>query len=145
MVVILLGLIAAIGVPSLLRAYRSGQDNQAQVALDTVVTAQSAFAGTYGTFTGLPSDLDLPAGWPTVTRGASDRDSVVSIALGDGGTLVVAAYSPHGDRCFAKQATFSTAGTDVEPISAPGSDACIAAAHVPAGEGVTAAVSQLPG
>lgn len=147
-VLVLLGILAGMVVGGFGAFSERSKDTTAQATIDRTLTAERAFANSFGSYTNHPNDLlDLDRDVDVVASPAqSTAGNMVSIAVGDKGTLGLAVESESG-KCFLYTAAPietgflapSEPGIDAagEKSEAPAGAPCNGAEAIPTGEGVT--------
>jgi prepilin-type N-terminal cleavage/methylation domain-containing protein len=99
-----------------------------------VISKEQQFSQKYGSFTGFPEDITPARGYVLVT-GTSRGPKEVSVALGENGTLGVAAMRD-GDTCVHYRVVALDAGGGSSRLSLGESAACRGEEALPASEGV---------
>lgn len=127
-VVAIIGILAAIAIPTFLGQREGAQDRQAQSALRNAVTvARAAAAATDdSTYPGADSDelaTELGEDEPSLTFKANDGDpgtkdgsnspTIVSVSRESGNTMVLAAYSQSG-KCWFVRSTLNNEMLDAD-------------------------------
>jgi prepilin-type N-terminal cleavage/methylation domain-containing protein len=134
LVLAVLGLIASIVFSSMSSSRRGHREAMAAVTLNEAVLAQVTFAGTYGTYTGWPADLDLPGDLRATAR-PSTGPNEVSLALGVDGSVGIAVKVDDGRRCLARRlSSFSAQGPSATMVDLGDDALCSGVSALPEGE-----------
>lgn len=101
------------------------------LTLSRVVAAEQVFAAGHGRFTPDPSQLDAVGRDISITTGPSTGAEVVSLAVSQADTLVVAVLAMDGTCRISTTVSLPAGGrSSATTVDGP----CTAAAHLPAGE-----------
>lgn len=131
------GLVYAVGAVTATISAR-----EAETLMDRVATAEMNFASVYGSYTAQPTDLTGLGRELIVVSGRATGFGQVSVALGDDGTLGIAAVDDR-DRCIARYLTSLEAGAEQATVTVPETSVCDGAVALPDGEAVEDPESKL--
>lgn len=122
--VVVLLILTSLGIFGVSAVLERSDASLTRTDLQAVRTAQLRFAGVYGTFTPHGPDLSSnevsPNVWEltsldvTITDGASTAEGVISFAVGDDGSLGLAALTSSGDCVGLQVPAANTPGASVE-------------------------------
>lgn len=133
MTVALVTVVTTVAVVGFAAISKRSESAAARADLDLVHSAQLRFASVYGTYTPHPDDLTgIPPG-VTITSGIADQLGEVSIAVGEQGSLAVAAMNAN-DECIAARWLAYGTGNETVKVDFPSTAPCEARAALPPGE-----------
>jgi prepilin-type N-terminal cleavage/methylation domain-containing protein len=136
-VLVLLGILSTAALVMGASNRDAAVDSTGDLAARRVIQAQTTFSSNYGSYTPAPEDLSGVGRDLLVVVGEAVEGGDVSISVGTGGTLAVAARSPTGG-CFAYQVSPLNRGGTVTAVELMGT--CSSVAALPGDETAVAPV-----